>query len=199
MVPRTAPARSAPSGDPPPPVAATGCRYQRRRPSADGPATGPRCCPAAPGVRPPARRLCRRHREREHHRCAGAGPGQAARVLVTRLHAVAGTRPMALRLKPGPPGPVEPPPVPHPHLRRDRGGRPGGDGRCPRRNPNQSQSPHRRRSRPRSRCRKRHSRRPAPLPDLPAPAGYPRISPPPGLNAVSRDLRLCPRAGTRGI
>ncbi len=67
------------------------------------------------------------------------------------------------------------------------------------RNPNQSQSPHRRRSRPRGRCRKRHSRRPGPLPDLPASAGNPRISPPPGLNAVCRDLRLCPRAGTRGI
>ena len=58
---------------------------------------------------------------------------------------------------------------------RGTAGTPGGDDRCPHRNPNQSQSPYRRLRRPRSPCRRRHSRYPGPLPDFPAPAEYPRV------------------------
>ncbi len=126
-------------------------------------------------------------------------------------------RPEALRLKPAPPGPVEPPPVPHPQpAPRPRRPHPAPPPWPQPEPPAPPPGPRRRRplpppepepdaeptpqpEPPRSRCRKRHSRRRGPLPDLPAPAGYPRISPPPRLNAVSRDLRLCPQAGTRGI
>ena len=93
--------------------------------------------------------------------------------------------------RPQPPHPAPPPwPPPRPQPEPPAPPRdPGGDDRCPRRNPNQSQSPYRRLRRPRSPAE-------GVTADIPAHCLTSRhqpsirvYSPPPGLNAVTWDLR----------
>ena len=150
-----------------------------------------------------------------HHRCAEDGPGQPARVLVPNA---AGSRHPAgnhLRVPADPSCVPAAPPASEVRGRRPRcrhGHRPnhsrnprhhrrdpGGDSRCPRPNPDHSQSPRRRRSRPPSASGSSTAEVPAHVPasrHQSAIRGNPRL---PGLNAVSRDLRPCPGASTRGV
>jgi hypothetical protein len=129
----------APGGDPPRLLLSRGAVI-RRGPSADGPATRPRCCPAALGVRPSACRLLSAATasggtsplcwSRSRSGSSRAGHPGCTRVAGTRRGIISRCqqippapasevpgdpiRPVALLLKPGPSGRVEPPPVPHP-------------------------------------------------------------------------------------